>query len=234
MMAVAFADYCAFLSWVFWVQLYFQNYKMYTPLGSVVRFVPAFVSGILCNAFVGLMAARISVVWILGIGTLSTATACLLFALIIPNVTYWAFAFPAIYIGVLGADFVFSAGTLFIAKYALPHEQSVAGALFNTMVQLGTALGVTVSTVVYNSVAEKVVPEGKDTIVLYRAAQWTAFGFGIIGMLFSFTLTSFHTDSKHNSDHHHCCCVPRCWSCRWSRTGKARSGPKRTCTQGQG
>ena len=77
---------------------------------------------------------------------------------------------------------MFAAGSLFIAKYALPNEQSVAGALFNTMVQLGTALGVTVSTVVYNSVAEKVIPEGKDPIVLYRAAQWTAFGFGILGV----------------------------------------------------
>jgi len=36
----------------------------------------------------------------------------------------------------MGADFVFSAGTLFIAKFALPHEQSVAGALFNTMTQV--------------------------------------------------------------------------------------------------
>jgi len=182
MMAVAFTNYCAFLSWIFWVQLYFQNYKMYTPIGSVVRFIPAFVSGILCNVFVGFMAARITIVWILSIGTLSTAAACLLFALIIPDVTYWAFSFPAIYIGVLGADFVFAAGSLFIAKYALPNEQSVAGALFNTMVQLGTALGVTVSTVVYNVVAEKAIPEGKDPIVLYRAAQWTAFGFGILGV----------------------------------------------------
>lgn len=39
----------------------------------------------------------------------------------------------------MGADFVFSAGTLFIARVALPHEQSVAGALFNTMTQVGYA-----------------------------------------------------------------------------------------------
>ena len=35
-----------------------------------------------------------------------------------------------------GADFVFSSGTLFIAKCALPHEQSVAGALFSVMTQV--------------------------------------------------------------------------------------------------
>lgn len=169
------------MPWLFWVQLYFQNYKMYSPVECIVRLIPTFVSGILCNAFVGLMAARVPIVWMLGVGTLSTVVACLLFAIIIPDVTYWAFSFPAICLGVLGADFVFTAGTLFIAKYALPHEQSVAGALFNTMTQLGTALGVTVSTTVYNSVSKRVVPKGGDPILLYRAAQWTACGFGILG-----------------------------------------------------
>ncbi len=181
MMVVAFTNWCAFLSWMFWVQLYFQNYKKYTPLECMIRFIPAFISGILCNAFVGLMAARVPIVWMLGVGTLSSTVACLLFAMIIPDVTYWAFCFPAIFIGVLGADFVFTAGTLFIAKCALPQEQSVAGALFNTMAQLGTALGVTVSTVVYHSVAQRVIPEGGDPILLYRAAQWTTCGFGILG-----------------------------------------------------
>lgn len=33
----------------------------------------------------------------------------------------------------MGADFVFSAGTLYVAKVSLPHEQSVSGAIFNTM-----------------------------------------------------------------------------------------------------
>ena len=37
---------------------------------------------------------------------------------------------------VMGADFVFSTGTLFIAKISMPHEQSVAGALFLTMNQV--------------------------------------------------------------------------------------------------
>lgn len=70
------------------------------------------------------------------VGTAATAGACLLFALIDPSATYWAFGFPAAVIVVLGADFVFSAGTIYVAKVALPDEQSVAGGLFNTMTQV--------------------------------------------------------------------------------------------------
>ena len=37
---------------------------------------------------------------------------------------------------VFGADFVYSAGTIFVAKIAFPHEQSLAGGLFQTMTQV--------------------------------------------------------------------------------------------------
>lgn len=70
------------------------------------------------------------------LGTLVTGSACLLFALIDPSVTYWAFGFPSTVMIVFGADFVYSAGTIFVAKIAFPHEQSLAGGLFQTMTQV--------------------------------------------------------------------------------------------------
>lgn len=65
-----------------------------------------------------------------------TGVANLLFAVINPEATYWAFGFPAAILSVFGADFVFASGTLFVAKVCLPHEQSVGGALFQTMTQV--------------------------------------------------------------------------------------------------
>ena len=38
-------------------------------------------------------------------------------------------------ISVFGVDFVFAAGSIFVATVALPHEQSLAGALSNLMFQ---------------------------------------------------------------------------------------------------
>ena len=64
------------------------------------------------------------------------SVAALLFGLIDPNAPYWAFGFPAAITSVFGADFVFAAGTLFIAKISKPHEQSVSGGLFQTMIQV--------------------------------------------------------------------------------------------------
>jgi len=166
------------------MQLYYQVYKGYSVIDVVVRILPMFVSGILCNIFVGLMAARVHLVYLLAIGTSSTTLACILFAVIKPDAIFWAFGFPAASLSVLGADFVFSAGTLFIAKVSLPHEQSVAGGIFQTMTQLGTAVGVTVSTVVFNRVKDQIA-SGQDDLKSYQAAQWTNVGFGLFAAITS-------------------------------------------------
>ena len=48
--------------------------------------------------------------------------------------------------------------------------------------QLGNAVGITVSTVVFRSVGSKIRP-GEDTLLMYRAALWTCFAFGIIEII---------------------------------------------------
>ena len=128
------------------------------------------------------------------IGTLFTGLANHLFAVIDPAAPFWAFGFPAAIISVFGADFVFATGTLFVAKVCLPHEQSVGGALFQTLTQVGTAFGVAISTIAFNSTTAKsskqygvVVNEsGTDAprpaqLVAYRDAMWTGCAFGLAG-----------------------------------------------------
>ncbi|KAI9433576.1 putative efflux transporter [Lactarius indigo] len=159
----------------------------------MLRLPPLFASGIVANILMALTIARIDVVLIIATGTMLTAVADVLFAVIDPNASYWAFGFPAACIIVLGADFTFASGTLFIAKVSLPHEQSVAGALFQAMTQLGSSIGVSVSTIVFNSVLRTqskrlgVVADAQgDNVPLpaqlkaYKAAMWTGFAFGLL------------------------------------------------------
>lgn len=145
-------------------------------------------------------------------GLLLTATAAILFALIDPFVTYWAFCFPSTVLIVFGVDFVYTAGTIFVAKTSHPHEQSVAGALFQTMTQassvkwlklcyakltcfdqIGTAFGLTISTIVFNTVVDNESAKLGVTVnanthapmsaqlVGYKDAQWTSAAFALMG-----------------------------------------------------
>ncbi|KXN82108.1 hypothetical protein AN958_03162, partial [Leucoagaricus sp. SymC.cos] len=201
-MVMAVLDCSAFFAWTFWVQLYYQDYTHLKPLEVVVRLLPMSVTGVLCTAFVGLMAAYIPMIVISLAGTLGTAGACILFAVINPKTTYWAFGFPATVLSVFGADLIFAAGSLYIAKIALPHEQSLAAALFQTMVQLGTSLGVTISTVVFDRVSLSLA-QGEDNIRAYRAAQWTTTAFGLAAsllVLVAFRGVGVPGDLKQKSD----------------------------------
>ncbi|KAG2340747.1 MFS general substrate transporter [Suillus weaverae] len=195
-LVIALLNWCGFISWSFWAQLYYQNYLLLTPMKTMLRFVPLFVVGCLCNVFVAMFVSKLPLVIFAVSGTLLTASAAILFALIDPTATYWAFGFPSTVIVVFGADFVYSAGTIFIAKIALPHERSVAGALFQTMTQIGIAVGLTVSTLVFNIVVKD---ESADVGVSinsagtnaprsaqlkgYRSAQWTCASFALIAAL---------------------------------------------------
>ncbi|KAI0251788.1 putative efflux transporter [Lactifluus subvellereus] len=186
-------NWAAFTSWIVWVQLYYQTYLNLTPIHTMLRVLPMFFMGIVANITIALIIGRIDAVYIIAVGTLMTGCANIFFAVIDPNATYWAFGFPSACLIVLGADFTFASGTLFISKISPPHEQSVAGALFQAMARIGSAIGLGVSTVVFNSVLRaqsrrlgvSVDREGDNApmeaqLKAYKAAMWMGFAFGVL------------------------------------------------------
>ncbi|KII89636.1 hypothetical protein PLICRDRAFT_39748 [Plicaturopsis crispa FD-325 SS-3] len=194
---IAFLAWMTFISWNFWIQLYYQNFKHYSPILTMLRMVPMMITGVICNVVVALFVGHVPLVYLMVSGTLLTSTAAILFAVIDPSKPYWTFGFPAAVLSVFGADFVFASGTIFVAKVVTPDEQSVAGGLFQTMTQLGTALGLTITTIVFNRVVKREAElVGQDISVTgtasaspaaqlkgYRSAQWTCFAFGIFASL---------------------------------------------------
>ncbi|KAJ6544599.1 MFS general substrate transporter [Mycena vulgaris] len=178
MQVIAFLEWAAFLSWYFWAQVYYEDYMKFSPVLTAIRMLPMTVAGGLCNIFVVLVISRMDLVFLIVSGTFFTSLGSLLFALILPSAPYWAFGFPAAIVSVFGADFIFAAGTLFVAKVSLPHEQSLAGGLFQTLTQLGTAFGLAISTIAFDAVADGA---GDDApLKAYKAAQWTAFGMAVL------------------------------------------------------
>ncbi|KAG1719374.1 major facilitator superfamily domain-containing protein [Suillus occidentalis] len=195
-LVIALLNWCAFTSWSFWVQLYYQNYLLLTPMQTMLRFIPLFIVGCLCNVFVAMSVGKLPLVVFAVSGTLLTASAAIMFAVIDTTASYWVSGFPATIVVVFGADFVYASGTIFIAKIAPPHERSVAGALFQTMTQLGGAVGLAVSTLVFNVVVANESANAGVTVNStgsnaprsaqlkgYRSAQWTCASFVLLAAL---------------------------------------------------
>jgi hypothetical protein len=74
MMAVAFLNWCCFLAWTFWVQLYYQQYLGLTPILTMVRLLPMFVAGVLVNVIVALVVGRVNVVILISTRTCPSYT----------------------------------------------------------------------------------------------------------------------------------------------------------------
>ncbi|KAK7040368.1 hypothetical protein VNI00_009838 [Paramarasmius palmivorus] len=198
-MWIGFLLWASFLSWNYWALVYYQDYAGLSPILTMVRIVPMFVTGMLCNVFVAFVVGYIPLVWLMGLGAMITSAASLLFALIDPNAPYWAFGFPAAILSVFGVDFVFTAGTMFIAKVAPLHQQSLAGGVFQCMTKLGTSLGLTISTVVFDNVLQNTsrrdgLPPPPDArhaekyiqLRSYHAAFWSTFAFGVLSSILAF------------------------------------------------
>jgi hypothetical protein len=214
MQMIAFLNWCSFMTYNFWVQLFYQDYLRLSPVQTMVRLLPMFITGIICNIIVALVVGKVDVVYLMLLGTTCTAAANIFFAVVKPSESYWAYGLPSAILSVFGADFVFSAGTLFIAKVALPHEQSVAGALFQTMTQLGTSFGLAITTLIYNRVriAESArlgvtVLDDFNThtplraqLLAYRAAEWGGFGFGVVAAILCLFLRGVGVVGKHGNE----------------------------------
>lgn len=67
---------------------------------------------------------------------------------------------------------------IFVAALALPDEQSVAGALFQTLIQLGGSFGLAVTSVISNVQNQKALMAGKDEIEARLTGLHAAFWLG--------------------------------------------------------
>ncbi|TFK34268.1 hypothetical protein BDQ12DRAFT_669565 [Crucibulum laeve] len=148
---------------------------------TVIRLLPMF-SSLLCNVFVGIMAARNPVV-LLNHLHLHRRRPLRGYCPSRPA-SYWAFGFPAGFLSVVSANFVFASGILFIAKAAYPHEQSVASTLFQTVTQVSIFIFIRSFSHLEEELTDvSIRKESEDNLNSYEAAQWTSFAFAVIALV---------------------------------------------------
>lgn len=116
-------------------------------------------------------------------------------ALISAHWPYWYAAFPAQLLAPLSCDILFTVGLLAVSEGFPAHTQALAGAVFSTVAQFGTSLGLTLLAVVAAAVTNGEEGKGKglgreeELLVGYRASFWTAFAsMGIACLIGAFGL----------------------------------------------
>jgi EmrB/QacA subfamily drug resistance transporter len=143
----------AMFAMFFYLSLYIQNVKGYTPLHAGIAFLP-FTLGIVVGAgLASNLVARIDPRYIAGVGTLLAAGALFGFSrmpydttLPIENVTgdYVTHLLPYILMMSVGMGLTFVPVTLTAVHHLRPQEAGIGSGVLNTMQQVGGALGLAV------------------------------------------------------------------------------------------
>jgi MFS family permease len=142
--------------------------------------------GVCINLSVGVFVDRLPAGWLVVGSTLLCALAPLMMALVNPSWEYYYLELWAQILAPLSADVLYTVGLIIVSDNFPEKTQGLAGAVFSTVAQFGTSLGVGVCQVVALGVMGSDVnssgdpnstsPEDAGNMLRgYRAGFWTMF-----------------------------------------------------------
>ncbi|KAF2028722.1 MFS general substrate transporter [Setomelanomma holmii] len=162
-----------------YLTLFFQDIQKISPIQTSIRFLPAPIAGAVANLVMGLIAHRVRADFAVVVGGGLTTIGALLMCVIQPEWTYWACAFPAVFLNPMGADALFTISNLVITSVFPAKTQGLAGGVFNTVAQIGKSVGLATSGVIAASITEHLRYRDKESpealMVGFRAAFWYLF-----------------------------------------------------------
>ncbi|KAK7540006.1 major facilitator superfamily domain-containing protein [Phyllosticta citribraziliensis] len=173
--AVLLFGFLAFPTMSFWVSLFMQLVKGYGPLKVAVHLLPMAIGGITMNVVAGLIMHKVSNKLLMGIGAFCYTLSFLLLGLQHSYSSYWAFIFPGMLLGVVGADFEFCVANMYVMSSLPPSQQSLAGGIFQTVTKLCLTIGLGVSTAIFDAVKTHPAASGyhaHDPFEPFAATMW--------------------------------------------------------------
>ncbi|WEW54723.1 hypothetical protein PRK78_000147 [Emydomyces testavorans] len=169
--------------------LFFQKIQHLSPLRTSASLLPNSFIGIILNVTTGLVVHAIRINYLIVLTATIAAISPLLMAIIDPTWDYWTCAFWAVLLGPVSVDVVFTVAHLLITDIFPPSTHALAGAVFNTIAQLGTSVGLCAIAVVSSAVQHSSGYPGESHQALmagYRAAFWACFAMMVATVMIGF------------------------------------------------
>ncbi|KAK5733841.1 hypothetical protein LTR17_009393 [Elasticomyces elasticus] len=168
---------------------YFQNAQRVSATRTSLYFLPAPVSGTISNIMMGLLVHRIKANYLVLFGCTLSVVAPLVLVGASAHSNYWETGFLANVFNPIGADSLFTIANLLITSVFPAKTQALAGGVFNTVSQIGKAVGLALGAVIASSVTAETdfVDKTSPPALMegYRATWWYSFACIIVTILIS-------------------------------------------------
>ena len=175
-----------FLAWgtvtanQYFLALFFEKVQHLSALSTSIRFLPLVASGVLANVATGVLVRHVHAGYLISVAIVLSAITPLITALADPAWPYWYAAFPATILSPIAADVVLTVANLSITAIFPSKTHGLAGGVSNTLAQIGTSLGLNLTSILATSVSVGSRYSDKtsaDALELgYRASFWASFG----------------------------------------------------------
>ncbi|MFJ5726281.1 MFS transporter [Streptomyces sp. NPDC093149] len=175
-LAVAVFMYAGWVGVNYFAALLLQNILGFSPLTTGVAFLPLAIGGTLLPLVAGRLVPRAGARRLMLFGLTCYTIGLALFSLVGPVANYWAVILPLLVILIIGLSQTFVSANITALSGAGTQEQALAGAMFNTALQIGGGLGLAVLSAV-------AATAGGDVLAGYRTAFLTAAGLSLAGLL---------------------------------------------------
>jgi predicted MFS family arabinose efflux permease len=167
----------------FWyMNVYMQTIRGDNLIQTGLQYLPLTIVGAINSFFAAWLVPRVPAQAIIGAGCLAMVTINVLLATIPADLTYWAMAFPAMFVSAFTIDLITTSAQI-IASNTVPRKhQGVAGSLVGTLLSYGmsTGLGFAGTVEVYTSEG------GADLLKGYHSAAYLAVGMSGFALVLCF------------------------------------------------
>ncbi|KAM0752540.1 hypothetical protein T439DRAFT_379583 [Meredithblackwellia eburnea MCA 4105] len=198
LLSIVFFAWASFNTSSYYVNLMMQSVLGVTPLKTALYFLPMIIAGTALNLIPGFLLGKISGKILICTSMALSVVGPTLLALIDIKASYWAFLFP-ILVFIPAPDLCYAVAAVQISKSVSRSEQATAGALFNVVTRLATAISLGLISTGANNVSENYLSKHpldafgaantmESPLVLlsgYRVAAWACTACSLIGLVLS-------------------------------------------------
>lgn len=151
----------ALLPYFWWVTSFvaitawWEQYYGWTAINTAVHFLPMGIGAWLISTITGRLPRWFPHKYILLGGLFLGIVATILLPFADAPSTYWPFVFPAFTLGTIGLMIIYANSSIAIFSYTPPSVAGTVGAVFNSALQLGSAVGLAAVSSITTSIDEK-------------------------------------------------------------------------------
>lgn len=184
LMIVIFFSFMSLGIFFWYMNIYMQTIRGDSLIMVGVQYLPLTIVGFMNAFFAAWLIPRVPAQFIIGMGCLAMTIINILLATIPAHLTYWAMAFPAMFISAFTIDLITTSAQIIASNNVPKKHQGVAGSLVGTLLSYGMSIGLGFA----GTIEVNTFENGNNPLRGYHSAAYLGVGLAvtafIVGVIF--------------------------------------------------